>query len=497
MEPPSDPSMATASAAAPLDGCEIELDADSDFLAPGVLAGGTPLRLLRLSGEGLEALELLRGGEAAAGGHPTGQLARLLVDSGCAHPRWAGAAPSLDALTAVIPIKDRVDELDLVLGDLAGLSVIVIDDHSDDGEAVAEVALRHGADTIRLEKPGGPGAARNAGARLVTTPLTLFLDSDCRASIDEIAMLAKHFADPTVAAVAPRIRGPVGRTLRDSFEHDASPLDMGPRPAAVRPGSRVSYVPSAALIVRTELAEGLFDERLVAGEDVDAVWRLTELGWSVRYDPTVHVAHPARTTWGAWLAQRYSYGRTAAALEEIHGDAAAPLRGSPWALGGWALIACGRPMTGASVLFGGVKDLTARLDGVVDDPESAAWHLTARQAWRSGPVVARQILRSYAPILVLGSVLSKRMRVATVATVAVAGLGRWRRAEATLDPVLFTALSTLDDLAYCAGVWHGAIQTRRSGALRPRIVNGGQGGSAKGSPRPRVLTERSRPSLER
>ena len=46
----------------------------------------------------------------------------------------------------------------------------------------------------------------------------------------------------------------------------------------------VPYVPSAALIVRTELAR--FDEALRYGEDVDLVWRLHDAGHRVIYDPT-------------------------------------------------------------------------------------------------------------------------------------------------------------------------------------------------------------------
>ena len=54
----------------------------------------------------------------------------------------------------------------------------------------------------------------------------------------------------------------------------------------------------------------------------------------------------------------------------------------------------------------------------------------------------------------------------------IAGLGRWLRTGRRLDPVSFIAWSTADDLAYCGGLWAGVLATRRSGALRPRIVRG-------------------------
>ena len=76
-----------------------------------------------------------------------------------------------------------------------------------------------------------------------------------------------------------------------------SPLDMGDRPAEVQPGRRVSYVPSAALLVRrSALPEDPFDPALRYGEDVDLIWRLIDAGWRVRYEPGVVVHHEEDAT---------------------------------------------------------------------------------------------------------------------------------------------------------------------------------------------------------
>ncbi len=89
----------------------------------------------------------------------------------------------------------------------------------------------------------------------------------------------------------------------------------------MRPGTAVSYVPTAALAVRTQAllqADG-FDEALRFGEDVDLVWRLAKRGGRIRYEPSVSVTHPTRKSAAAWLRQRFQYGRSASALASRHG----------------------------------------------------------------------------------------------------------------------------------------------------------------------------------
>ena len=457
--------------AAPLSGCRIELDPATARLDGGVLVGGTPLRLLRLTAVADEALGRLLDGTPAEEPAALG-LARLLVDAGLAHPRWDAGPYDLSDVTVIIPIHDRHRELSSLLSHLEGLRTIVVDDASDEPALLADVARRHGATLVRSERLLGPGGARNLGSQLATTPLVCFVDSDVVVEPETIGSLLGHFSDRMIGVVAPRILGTSGPSLRERFERDASPLDMGARAALVRPGGRVSYVPAAVLVVRQELAVDLFDPTLIVGEDVDALWRVLEAGWSARYAPAAHASHPARATWGAWLLQRYRYGRSAAVLEARHGDAAAPLRGSGRALAGWTCLAAGWPIVGISLLAGGVPQLARQLDGTVGHPERTAALLTGRQVLASAPIVARQLVRSYGPLLALGAVLSRRGRRAALGTVLLAGLGRWREADATLDPAWFAALSTIDDLAYAVGLWHGAVLARRGGALRPRRVGG-------------------------
>ena len=137
-----------------------------------------------------------------------------------------------------------------------------------------------------------------------------------------------HFDDRAVAAVAPRVVSAPGDTILAAYEEAFSPLDLGGAPSLVAPGRRVSYVPTAALIVRVAAVDavGGFDPALRYGEDVDLIWRLASAGHTVRYDPSVVVQHRPRSSWGAWFRPRRSYGSAAAPLARRPGDALATRR---------------------------------------------------------------------------------------------------------------------------------------------------------------------------
>ncbi|HEV2427568.1 MAG TPA: glycosyltransferase, partial [Acidimicrobiales bacterium] len=294
-----------------------------DDLAPGLVAGGAPWRLLRVSGTARDAIERWRAGAAVAPGEE--RLARTLTDAGLF---FVEADPVDVDVDVVVPVRDDADRLKLVLDSLAGHSVTVVDDGSIDADAVAVAAHDAGARLVRLDQSRGPGAARNAGAAFGSAALVWFVDADIDVGDARAALrgLAAPFADPRVGAVAARVVGPPVRGTRASFESRFSPLDLGPRDALVRPGGAVGYVPAACLLVRREALGSGFDEAMRVGEDVDLVWRLDSAGWLVRHRAGVVVEHPARSTWGAWCRQRVGYGRSAAALRARHGDVAAPLR---------------------------------------------------------------------------------------------------------------------------------------------------------------------------
>jgi mycofactocin system glycosyltransferase len=468
------PAIPPATAGPLPDGFAVRLDPRNRGRDGGAtLLGGSPLRLLRLSAR---ARELLAPGRVVVRDATTAALAARLLDAGLAHPD--GHHPDLaprppDDVTIVIPVKDRPAALARLLAALradpatVGLPVVVVDDGS------AEPVAAPGARVLRHDVARGPAAARNAGLRAASTPFVAFLDSDCVPRPGWLACLRPHLDDPRLAVVAPRIVALPGgrRGWLSPYEAAVSALDMGPAPAAVRPLSAVSYVPSAALLVRRAALGDGFDEAMRVAEDVDLTWRLTAAGWRVRYEPGAEVAHEHPQTTGEWLRRRAFYGTGAALLAARHGSAVAPVVISPGTALAWGLALSGRrwgQVVAAAVLAGTTARLAPRLAGPGQRPPAGfAALLVARGMGASGRVLARSVTRHHWPLAVAAAVVSPGVRRwVLTAAVADAVLAWWPHRR-RVGPVRFAVARRLEDLAYGAGLWAGAVRARDPKALLP------------------------------
>jgi mycofactocin system glycosyltransferase len=476
------------------DGFRLVIDPDVRRPSWKVVVGGAPLRVLRL-GEG--GARLLDGWEAGArvggsAGEPAGEsgggsraaglFARRLVDAGIAHPRPDPEAVSegvtdASGLTVVIPVRDNTTGLVSTLARLQGMKVVVVDDGSTVPVAVADLPGDQSAtdvSVIRHDHPRGPAAARNSGWRAATSDVVVFLDADCVPTGDWLATLVGHLADPAVAAVGPRIVSPAAREgALAAYESVRSSLDLGARESPVRPRSRVPYVPTACLAVRRQalLEVGGFDEKLRFGEDVDLVWRLNDAGWSVRYEPRASVVHPARSGFGAWLRQRFDYGRSAAPLAERHGAAVAPLAVSPWSAGAWSLALAGQPLAALGMVAATAGILARRARGD-RSTETELARLAVRGSLLAGARIAESVRRAWLPpALVVATVTrpgrSRRRVAAGIAAAFAAPLVEWVARRPPLDAVSWVSLRAADDLAYQAGVWAGALRAKSPKALLP------------------------------
>jgi len=491
-------------------GLRLAPDAATRLLGDGtpVVTGGSPTRVLRLTAAGARQVRAWFSGTPVGDAAAARTLARRLLDAGIAHPVPApGGGPAAADVTVVIPVKDRAAELARCLAGLrdggagyrAGYRVIVVDDRSDDGDAVAKAAAGHGATVIRRPVNGGPGAARNTGLAAASTPFVAFLDSDCVPRPGWLDGLLPHFSDPAVGAAAPRIvpheSGP-GWLAR--YEGASSTLDMGARPSVVRPGARVSYVPGAALVVRRSAAGEGFAGGMYVGEDVDFVWRMAGAGWTVRYEPSAVMGHDHRVTFRAWFSRRADYGTSAAELEERHPGAVRPLYASWWTIGAWTALLSGRPVTAAAVTGTATALLARRLSAVTGErwplprdlpasvrdsccpgdgnserkrpPSGAAWKLAARLAGggtaAAGRPLGSALSRTWWPLAIPAAAVFPRLRLPVAALVLAPPLLDWADRRPPLDPVRYTAARLLDDAAYSVGVWQGCLRRR---VLRPLI----------------------------
>ena len=442
-----------------------------EFDGGTVVLGGSPLRLFRISERARRLVERWKSGAPVGAGGPARLLARRLVSSGAFIPRPGDGTLGSGDVTVVVPVRDRPDQLDRVLGALRGLACIVVDDASADAGATKEIAERHGARFVGLAANVGPAGARNAGLAGVHSALVAFVDSDCVPRDGWLGPLLGHFDDPLVAAVAPRIMQVAGRRADGrSPVVPRSSLDRGPQAGLVRPGSRISFVPSAALVVRVDAAPGpdLFDPALRGGEDVDLVWRLAEAGWDVRYEPKSTVAHDGPATLGSFLARRAFYGTTAAPLARRHGDALAPVHVSGWSLAVWTLALARRPVLAQAVLAASVAILARRLRGLVRDPVAVATHIAGGGTTRAALPALGSLARAWSPALVIGLAF-RRTRRASALALLLPALGDWAADRDGADLVRAAAVHVADDVAYGAGVWVGCARERTLVPLIPRI----------------------------
>jgi mycofactocin system glycosyltransferase len=453
----------TSSASAPVR--RYRLDASTRIVGDATagdtttVLGGSPLRLFRLTVAARRAFDEIGAGIQVA---PSMLTARLL-DAGAIHPLRpdVGELPASRCgqadVTVVVPTHEtapaRLYNLLEKCLDTAGVMFV------DDGSGTPLTGVR-GAMLVRLRHNSGPAAARNAGARAAETPIVAFVDTDVDLHPGWLDGLLWHFDDPGVGFVAPRVAS--GPTVGDGdrrvarYEERHSPLDLGPEPARIAPGTRVSYVPAAALLVRKEALDmvGGFDATLRCGEDVDAVWRLIAAGWRGRYEPGVVVLHQPRASWRELSAQRRAYGESAADLAALHGSAVAPVRMSPWSLGVWGLAAAGRPLSAASLAGATALALVPKLHDV---PTGDSLRLAGYGHLAAGGALATAVRRVWLPLFAVAAVWSRWARRAVVAATVPA---MFRGGPARL----------FDDVSYGVGVWKGVLRRRRLAPLLPALT---------------------------
>ena len=423
-----------------------------------VVVAGSPLRIFRLTAGGQRVAEAVEQQLPLPDGHA--KLTDRFVEAGALHPIPSESPFSATDVTIVVPAFNAQPNIAGRYGE-----VIIVDDASE-----PPLAAIDGHRLIRLATNSGPAAARNTGLAEVTTALVAFVDTDVDLDDGWLDALLPHFSDPQVALVAPRVASTDGVTALAQYESMRSPLDLGPERGRIASGTRISYVPAATLVVRTDALRSIggFDETLRTGEDVDMVWRMIAAGYRCRYEPASAVHHHPRSSAQEWARQRFSYGRSAASLDNKHPGAVAPLRMSGWSAAVWALVLARRPVVALMVALGTIVALRRKLDQL---PRSESARLAGLGHLYAGRQVASAITRVWWPVALVAALFVRRIRLPLAAAATVPALLDWFERRGPLDPVRYVALRVADDIAYGAGAWAGALEQRSAGALAPKFTN--------------------------
>ena len=463
------------------DGFAVQIDRRVRRIGSGTaLLGGSPARLLRLSPTARALIGMpSEDGRLEVRDPVSAALARALLDATVAHPRPAGG-PSYRDVTVVIPVRDNLTGLRRLLLALRGLAVVVVDDGSAQPVTDADwTGTSCQVELIRHNRSLGPAAARNTGLARCHTEFVAFLDSDVLPRTGWLEALLGHFCDPAVAVVAPRVVAlePDG-TMLARYEAIRSALDLGDREAPVLPYGPVPYVPSATVLCRRTAVEriGGFDESLHCGEDVDLCWRMARAGFRMRYEPVALIGHQHRTSMREWLSRKAFYGTSAAPLSARHPGNTAPLVISVGNLLSWLVLGLGHP-AGIAVAAVSVAVSTRRsvrsLDGT-GAGRCEALRLAVRGLGGAALQLSSAACRPYWPVTVAAALVSRRARRAALAAAVLDAAHGWRTrpdsgSPPTLGPFGYAALKRLDDAAYGAGLWAGAVRERTLRPLRPDV----------------------------
>ncbi|NOD77941.1 glycosyltransferase family 2 protein [Ruegeria sp. HKCCD4315] len=180
-----------------------------------------------------------------------------------------------------------------------GVSTILVDNASDDVEAVQELADAHGATLLRNKENKGFGIACNLGAERAQSDLILFLNPDSillAGALDAMQAGADRY--PTASAFNPRI---LNKSGKPSFRRSSviTPRSEALRTKKVDGDLELPVLLGAALLVRRSAFEtvGGFDpEIFLYHEDDDISLRLKAVCGPLYYLHDAQVTHVQGTS---------------------------------------------------------------------------------------------------------------------------------------------------------------------------------------------------------
>ena len=222
-------------------------------------------------------------------------------------------------ISVVIPTFGRPEQLVECLtalagqiGPVGGFEVIVVDDGNAEplDWVFQEFSRRLDLRLVRQSNQG-PGAARNAGARLARARYLAFLDDDCRPAPEWLACLTDGLDRNPDHLIGGRVVNALEENLYATTSQLILELAYAHHNAA--PGDPQFFASNNMVVAAGRFREiGGFDETFrPASEDRDLCARWREAGLRLTFVPEAVVGHAHRLTLGRFWTQHAGYGRGA------------------------------------------------------------------------------------------------------------------------------------------------------------------------------------------
>ncbi len=182
---------------------------------------------------------------------------------------------------------------------------------------------------LRYKKNMGLSHARNVGASEAKGDIIVYTDSDCEADEDWLYYMALALVRSNHVGIG----GP--NLIPDDGSWVADCVGLSPggpthvmiddRTAEHVPGCNMAYYKWA-----WQQVNGFDPQFRSAGDDVDFIWRLQHLNYTIGFSPAAQVWHYRRNTIQAYLKQQRGYGTAEAMLKYKHPDHFNLLGASHW-----------------------------------------------------------------------------------------------------------------------------------------------------------------------